>query len=138
MGVACNATPVVQFGRHMHPNGNRSLQAVAIMTVIKQDNVEPRKLSKERRKEISARYYQHHHKIIKLAMTLDISMKEARAMHAREAAVKSKNPTLMPFGKSARASIRLRPCRYRTMPSARRQRRGGSLSAAHVLVHVRR
>jgi hypothetical protein len=51
------ATPVVQFGRHMHPNGNRSLQTVATMTVIKQDNVEPRKLSKERRKEISARYW---------------------------------------------------------------------------------
>jgi hypothetical protein len=103
------ATPVVQFGRHMHPNGNRSLQTVAIMTVIKPDNVEPRKLSKERRKEISARYYQRHRKIIKLAMTLDISMKEARAMHAHETAVKSKNPTLMPFGKSARASNQASP-----------------------------
>jgi hypothetical protein len=43
------------------------------------------RVSKERRKEISARYYQRHRSIIKLAMTLDIPMKEARAIHAREA-----------------------------------------------------
>jgi hypothetical protein len=45
------------------------------------NNPPKRKLSKERRKEISARYYQRHRKIIKLAMTLDMPMKEARAMH---------------------------------------------------------
>ena len=39
-------------------------------------------LYKTRRKEISARYYQRHRKLIKLAMTLDISMKQARALTA--------------------------------------------------------
>jgi len=48
-----------------------------------QNHVGWHKVSKERRKAIAARYYQRHRKIIKLAMTLDIPMKEARAMHLR-------------------------------------------------------
>jgi hypothetical protein len=42
------------------------------------------RLYKARRKEISARYYQRHRKAIKLAMTLDISMKQARAIARSE------------------------------------------------------
>jgi hypothetical protein len=42
------------------------------------DDANTIKLYKARRKEISARYYQRHRKVIKLAMTLDLSMKEAR------------------------------------------------------------
>jgi hypothetical protein len=49
-----------------------------------QNHVGWHKVSKERRKAIAARYYQRHRKIIKLAMTLDIPMKEARAIYARE------------------------------------------------------
>jgi hypothetical protein len=44
------------------------------------DDANEIRLYKARRKEISARYYQRHSKIIKLAMTLDISMKQARAI----------------------------------------------------------
>jgi hypothetical protein len=50
----------------------------------KTDDADAIRLYKARRKEISARYYQRHRKAIKLAMTLDIPMKEARAIHARE------------------------------------------------------
>jgi hypothetical protein len=42
------------------------------------------RIYKERRKAIQARYYQRHRRIIKLAMTLEIPMKDARAIHARE------------------------------------------------------
>jgi hypothetical protein len=49
-----------------------------------QNHVGWHKVSKERRKAIAARYYQRHRKIIKLAMTLDIPMKEARTIYARE------------------------------------------------------
>jgi hypothetical protein len=42
------------------------------------DDANAIKLYKARRKEISALYYQRHRNIIKLAMTLDISMKQAR------------------------------------------------------------
>jgi hypothetical protein len=35
---------------------------------------------KARRKEIAARYYQRHRRMIKFAMSLNISMKTARAM----------------------------------------------------------
>jgi hypothetical protein len=51
------------------------------MTMIEQKPIERRKASKERRKEITARYYQRHRNIIKLAMMLDIPMKEARATY---------------------------------------------------------
>jgi hypothetical protein len=51
------------------------------MTMIEQKPIERRKASKERRKEIAARYYQRHRNIIKLAMMLDIPMKEARATY---------------------------------------------------------
>jgi hypothetical protein len=46
-----------------------------------QNHVGWHKVSKERRKAIAARYYQRHRK---LAMTLDIPMKEARTIYARE------------------------------------------------------
>jgi hypothetical protein len=49
----------------------------------KTDEANEIRLYKARRKEISARYYQRHRKVIKLAMILDISMKQARAI-ARE------------------------------------------------------
>jgi hypothetical protein len=48
------------------------------------DDANEIRLYKARRKEISARYYQRHRKVIKLAMTLDISMKEARAIARSE------------------------------------------------------
>jgi hypothetical protein len=44
------------------------------------DDANAIQLYKARRKEISARYYQRHRKVIKLAMTLDLSMKQARAI----------------------------------------------------------
>jgi hypothetical protein len=46
------------------------------------DDANEIRLYKARRKEISARYYERHRKIIKLAMTLDISTKQARALTA--------------------------------------------------------
>ena len=54
-----------------------------MMMKPKTDAADEIRLYKARRKEISARYYQRHRKVIKLAMTLDISMKRARAI-ARE------------------------------------------------------
>jgi hypothetical protein len=49
--------------------------------VIKpQTDLDEIKLYRARRKEIAARYYQRHRKVIKLAMTLDMSMKQARAI----------------------------------------------------------
>lgn len=57
-----------------------------MMTKPETDDANEIRLYKARRKEISARYYQRHRKVIKLAMTLDISMKQARAI-AREQVV---------------------------------------------------
>jgi hypothetical protein len=57
-----------------------------MMMKPKTDDANEIRLYKARRKEISARYYRHHRKVIKLAMTLDISMKQARAI-AREQVV---------------------------------------------------
>jgi len=51
-----------------------------MMMKPKTDDANEIRLYKARRKEISARYYLRHRKVIKLAMTLDISMKQARAI----------------------------------------------------------
>ena len=51
-----------------------------MMTRPETDDANEIRLYKARRKEISARYYQRHRKVIKLAMNLDISMKQARAI----------------------------------------------------------
>jgi hypothetical protein len=66
-----------------------------------QNHVGWHKVSKERRKAIAARYYQRHRKIIKLAMTLDIPMKEARAIWSRESSKIAVAPELpLPVGKN--------------------------------------
>jgi hypothetical protein len=49
-----------------------------MMTKPETDDADEIRLYKARRKEISARYYQRHRKVIKLAWSLDISMKTAR------------------------------------------------------------
>jgi hypothetical protein len=49
-----------------------------MMTKPETDDANEIRFYKARRKEISARYYQRNRKIIKLAMTLSIPMKQAR------------------------------------------------------------
>jgi hypothetical protein len=46
----------------------------------KTDDVNEIRLYRARRKEIAARYYQRHRKMIKLAWSLNVSMKTARSI----------------------------------------------------------